>query len=161
MRVTRIKKNTPITDHGGKNACVVARIYIVGSLVVVKRGVRVRRNCNIFNLAMENVLKGLPDKISCPDIIHKCTSNIQFFFNHFQIARSWRWYRFPVYIKTMRSCSSPAHKVFRDRMTKNIEEVDAISCFFPQTKCTLENDVIHHCERSFLVAHDFDIRIFF
>jgi hypothetical protein len=27
-----------------------------------------------FNLAMENVLKGLPDKISCPDIIHKCTS---------------------------------------------------------------------------------------
>jgi hypothetical protein len=35
--------------------CVVARIYIVGSLVVVKRGVRVRCNCNIFNLAMENV----------------------------------------------------------------------------------------------------------
>ena len=55
--------------------CVVARIYIVGSLVVLERGVRVRRNCNIFNLAMENVLKGLPDKISCPDIIHKCTSN--------------------------------------------------------------------------------------
>ena len=35
-----------------KNACVA-----------VKRGVRVRRNCNVFNLAMENVLKGLPDKI--------------------------------------------------------------------------------------------------
>jgi hypothetical protein len=49
--------------------CVVARIYIVGSLVVLERGVRVRRNCNIFNNAMENVLKGLPDKISCPDII--------------------------------------------------------------------------------------------
>ena len=69
--------------------CVVARIYIVGSLVVLERGVRVRRNCNIFNLAMENVLKGLPDKISCPDIIQMYT-----FFNHFQIARSWRWNRF-------------------------------------------------------------------
>jgi hypothetical protein len=33
-------------------------------------GVRIRRNCNIFNLAMENVLKGLLDKINCPDIIH-------------------------------------------------------------------------------------------
>jgi hypothetical protein len=37
--------------------CVVPKIYIVGSFVVVKSGVRVRRNCNIFNLAMENVLK--------------------------------------------------------------------------------------------------------
>jgi hypothetical protein len=28
--------------------------------------------------------------------------------------------------------------------------------------CTLENDVIHvHCKGSFLVARDFDIRIFF
>ena len=65
----------PITDHGhgGKMVrlerkkcmpCVVARIYIVGSLVVLERGVRVR---HIFNLAMENVLKGLPDKISCPE----------------------------------------------------------------------------------------------
>ena len=70
--------------------CVVARIYIVGSLVVLERGVRVRRNGNIFNLAMENVLKGLPDKFSCPDIIHKYTSNVYIFFNHFQIAGSWR-----------------------------------------------------------------------
>jgi hypothetical protein len=31
--------------------------------VAVKRGVRVRWNCNVFNLAIENVLKGLPDKI--------------------------------------------------------------------------------------------------
>jgi hypothetical protein len=31
--------------------------------LAVKRGVGVRRNCNVFNLAMENVLKGLPDKI--------------------------------------------------------------------------------------------------
>ena len=38
--------------------CVVARIYIVGSLVVLERGVRVRRNYHIFNFAMENVLKG-------------------------------------------------------------------------------------------------------
>jgi hypothetical protein len=35
-----------------KNACVA-----------VKRGVRVRRNCNVFNLAMENVFKDLLDKI--------------------------------------------------------------------------------------------------
>ena len=76
--------------------CVVARIYIVGSLVVLEREVRVRRNCNIFN-----------------------------------------------------------------------QEVDAHLFMFlsspKQTKCTLENDVIHHCKmkRSFLVAHDFDIRIFF
>ena len=44
-----MKKNG---EREKKNACVA-----------VKRGVRVRRNCNVFNLAMENVLKGLPDKI--------------------------------------------------------------------------------------------------
>ena len=65
--------------------CVVARIYIVGSLVILERGVRVRSNCNIFNLAMENVLKGLPDKISCPDIIHKCTSNVNIFLITFKL----------------------------------------------------------------------------
>ena len=65
--------------------CMVARIYIVGSLEVLERGVRVRRNCNIFNLAMENVLKGLPDKISCPDIIHKCTSNVHIFLITFKL----------------------------------------------------------------------------
>ena len=32
-----------------RNACVAVK--------------RVRRNCNVLNLAMENVLKGLPDKI--------------------------------------------------------------------------------------------------
>jgi hypothetical protein len=32
--------------------------------LAVKKGVVVRRNCNVFNLAMENVFKGgLPDKI--------------------------------------------------------------------------------------------------
>jgi hypothetical protein len=76
VRDSREKKYMP---------CVVARIYIVGSLVVLERGVRVRRNCNIFNLAMENVLKGLPDKISCPDIIHKCTSNVHIFLITFKL----------------------------------------------------------------------------
>ena len=38
-----------------------------------------------FNLAMENVLKGLPDKISCPDIIHKCTSNVHLFLITFKL----------------------------------------------------------------------------
>jgi hypothetical protein len=83
----------PITDHGEQMVwekkkcmpCVVARIYIVGSLVVVERGMRVRRSCNIFNLAMENVLKGLPDKISCSDIIHKCTSNVHIFLINFKL----------------------------------------------------------------------------
>jgi hypothetical protein len=79
------------------SSCVVARIYIVGSLVVLERGVRVRRNCNIFNLAMENVLKGLPDKNQLSrhhtQMHFKCTH----FFNHFQIARSWRWYKPPFF----------------------------------------------------------------
>jgi hypothetical protein len=84
----------PITDHGEKMLrdserekmpCMVARIYIVGSLVVLEMGVRVRRNCNIFNLAMENVLKGLPDKITFPDIIHKCTSNAHIFLITFKL----------------------------------------------------------------------------
>ena len=38
-----------------------------------------------FNLAMENVLKGLPDKISCPYIIHKCTSNVHIFLITFKL----------------------------------------------------------------------------
>ena len=78
----------PITDHGhGEKCmlCVVARIYIVGSFVVLERGVRVRRNCNISNHVMENVLKGLPDKISCPDIIHKCISNVHIFLITFKL----------------------------------------------------------------------------
>jgi hypothetical protein len=53
--------------------------------VAVKSGVGVRCNCNIFNLDMENVLKGLPDKISCPDIIHKCTSNVHIFLITFKL----------------------------------------------------------------------------
>jgi hypothetical protein len=31
------------------------------------------------------VLKGLPDKISCPDIIHKCTSNVHIFLITFKL----------------------------------------------------------------------------
>ena len=57
------KKKIPHSNHisWGENGerlgekkkcipCVVARIYIVGSLVVLERGVRVRRNCNILTL---------------------------------------------------------------------------------------------------------------
>ena len=67
-----------------KNACVA-----------VKRRVRVRRNCNVANLAMENVLKGLPDKIRDQlsrhhTQIHFKSNEMYTFLNHFQIARSWR-----------------------------------------------------------------------
>jgi hypothetical protein len=50
-RMAEETRTTPITDHGKKmvkeirNACVA-----------VERGERVRRNCNVFNLAMENVV---------------------------------------------------------------------------------------------------------
>jgi hypothetical protein len=76
-----MKKNG---EREEKNACVA-----------VKRGVRVRRNCNVFNFAMENVLKGLPDKIR--DQLSRHHTQMDFksnemytFLNHFQIARSWR-----------------------------------------------------------------------
>ena len=132
---------------------VVARIYIVGSLVVLERGVRVRRNCNIFNLAIENVLKGLPYKISCPDIIPKCTSH---FFNLFQIERSQRLNRFPVYIKTMWSCSSMFDTSSQCFQGQDDQEVDAHLFMFlsspKQTKCTLENDVIHHCKHETIIS---------
>ena len=100
---------------------VVGRIYIVGSLVVVKRGVRVRRNCNTFNLAMENVLKCLPDKISCPDIIHKCTSNVHIVLITFKLRDRGDDIGFLYTYKrcgAVLQCLTPAHKVFRDRMTK-------------------------------------------
>ena len=111
---------------------VVARIYIVGSLVVLERGVRVRRNCNIFNLAMENVLKGLPDKISCPDITHKCTSNVHIFLITFKLRDHQDEIGFLYTEKRCRAvlqCLTPAHKVFRDRMTKKWMHI--YSCFFP------------------------------
>jgi hypothetical protein len=76
----------------------------------------------------------------------KCTH----FFNHFQIARSWRWNRFPVYIKTMRSCSSMFDTSSQSFQRQDDQEVDAHLFMFlsspKQTKCTLENDVIHHCK---------------
>ena len=100
---------------------VVGRIYIVGSLVVVKRGVRVRRNCNTFNLAMENVLKCLPDKISCPDIIHKCTSNVHIVLITFKLRDRGDDIGFLYTYKrcgAVLQCLTPAHKVFRDMMTK-------------------------------------------
>ena len=56
------KKKIPHSNHRSwgkngetqreKNAChaTTARIYIVGSLVVLERGVMVRHNCNILTL---------------------------------------------------------------------------------------------------------------
>jgi hypothetical protein len=52
--------------------------------VAVKSGVRVRRNCNVFNLAMENVLKGLPDKIR--DQLSRHHIQIHFKCTHFWIT---------------------------------------------------------------------------
>ena len=63
--------------------------------VAVKRGVKARRNYNVFNPAMQNVLKGLPDKIR--DQLSRHHTQMHFksnqtytLFYHFQIARSWR-----------------------------------------------------------------------
>ena len=47
------------------------------------------------------------------------------------VARSWRWYRFPVYIKTMQSCSSMFDISSQSFQRQNDQEVHAISCFFP------------------------------
>jgi hypothetical protein len=62
---------------------------------------------------------------------------------------------------------TPAHNVFRDMMTKKCMQFHV--SFPKQTKCntymcTLENDVTHEHlgrKRSFLVACDFDVIIFF
>jgi hypothetical protein len=67
----------------------------INACVAVKRGVRVRRNCNVCNLAMENVQKGLPDKIQDQlsrhhTQMHFKSNEMYTFLNHFQIARSWR-----------------------------------------------------------------------
>jgi hypothetical protein len=68
---------TPITDHEKNNG----EREIRNACVAVKRGVRVRRNCNIFNLAMENVLKGLPDKIQ--DQLSRHHTQMHFKCTHF------------------------------------------------------------------------------
>ena len=52
----------------------------------VKRGVRVRRYCNVFNLAMENVLKGLPDKIRDQLSRHHSHTQMHFKCTHFWIT---------------------------------------------------------------------------
>ena len=125
----------------------------------MKRRVRVRRNCNVFNLAMENVLIGkIRDQLSRHHTqMHFKSNEMYTFLNHFQICEIVEMIdRFPVYIQTMQSCSSMFDTVFRDRMTKTCMQFHV---------CTIENDVIHvHCKRSFLVAMvacDFDIIIFF
>ena len=94
--------NSDYPNHRSWNKMVKERKKNEG--VAVKRRVWVRRNCNVFNLAMENVLKGLPDKIrnqlsrhhTMFRFIHICISNqmkcqMYTILNHFQIARSWRW----------------------------------------------------------------------
>jgi hypothetical protein len=82
----------------------------------------------------------------------KCTH----FFNHFQIARLWRWYRFPVYIKTMRSCFSMFDTSSQSFQRQDDQEHWRSGCNFmflsssKQTKCTLENDVIHQLHIVFM-----------
>jgi hypothetical protein len=82
------------TNHGDSIKKMV-KVRKKNACMAVKRGVRVRRNCNVFNLAIENVLKGLPDKIR--DQLSRHHTQMHFksnemykVFNHFQIARSWR-----------------------------------------------------------------------
>jgi hypothetical protein len=73
----------------------------------VTRGVRVRWNCNVFNLAMENVLKGFPDKIRDQLSRHHTmwyTKQKHFKCTHFWITGD--EIGVLVYIKTMQSCSS-------------------------------------------------------
>ena len=76
---------------------------------------------------MENVLKGLPDKTRDQlsrhhTQMHFKSNEMYAFLNHFQIARSWRWSIGFQYTykrcRTVLQCLTPAHKVFRDRMTK-------------------------------------------
>jgi hypothetical protein len=175
-RVTRIKKipnlsprflcrrtaeetrTTPITDHEIKwwkreQKCM-----------------RVRRNCNVFNLAMENVLKGLPDKIRDQLSRHhiQIHSNVHIFESLSNCEIVEMIDRFPVYINTMQSCF-----LMFDTTSKSFQETgwprSACNFMLPLRSrrnaihmCTLENNVIHvHCKRSFLVARDFDIIIFF
>ena len=52
--------------------------------MAVKRGVRVRRNSNVCNLAMEYVLKGLPDKIRDQLSIH----HTQMHFKDYNIGKN-------------------------------------------------------------------------
>jgi hypothetical protein len=47
------------------------------------------------------------------------------------VARSWRLYRFPVYIKTMQRCSSMFDTSLQSFQRQNDQEVHVISCFFP------------------------------
>ena len=57
---------------------------IRNACVAVKRGLRVRRNCNVFNLAMETMLKGLPDKIR--DQLPRHHTQMHFKNTHFWIT---------------------------------------------------------------------------
>jgi hypothetical protein len=100
--------------------------------VAVKRGVRVRWNCNVFNLAMEIVLKGLPDKI------RDQLSNLQTSYTkqkHFKCTHFWITgdeIGVPVYIKTMQSCSSTFDTSSQSFQRKDDKEVHTISCFLSE-----------------------------
>ena len=91
------KKNIPHSNHRswGKNGEILREkkmhamrgskdLYsrILGG---IEKGSEGQTQLQYFNLAMENVLKGLPDKISCPYIIHKCTSNVHIFLITFKL----------------------------------------------------------------------------
>ena len=82
-----------------------------------------RRNCNAFSLAMENVLKGLPDKIQDQLSRHHTHANCE-------IVEMID--RFPVYIKTMQSCSSMFDTSSQSFQRQDDQEVHAISCFLSE-----------------------------
>jgi hypothetical protein len=98
--------------------------------VAVKRGVRVRCNCNVFNLAMENVLKGLPDKIRNQLSRHHTHKKKHFKCTHFWITGD--EIGVPVYIKTMQSCSSTIGTSSQSFQRQDDQEVHAISCFLSE-----------------------------
>jgi hypothetical protein len=88
-------------------------------------------NCNVFNLAMENVLKGLPDKIrdqlSRHHTQNKSTSNVHIF------LITGDELGVPVYLKTMQSCSSTFDTSSQSFQRQDDQEVHGISCFLSET----------------------------
>jgi hypothetical protein len=75
----------PVSENYGElvsNIEEQPRSRILGG---IEKGSEGQTQLQYFNLAMENVLKGLPDKISCPYIIHKCTSNVHIFLITFKL----------------------------------------------------------------------------
>jgi hypothetical protein len=106
-------------------------------------GVRVRRNCNVFNLAMENVLKGLPDKIQDQlsrhhTQMHFKSNEMYTFFNHFQIWNSQKWQiSIPIFnlCRNFRESWFGFFFYFLRFVTRNPPTKSKISC----------PDIIHKC----------------